>query len=430
MNEQQLEALRTQLGNQAAERINTEMKSLETKLNEKHDQVIAGKLSKEDFDKFKNSELSALNDRISEAEKLASVVKTQGDLINELKEKLETGNQGKTVSLEDFLKSISPKIRDLYKQGSGVIEYSSSELKEAGVRSFRRKDATNMAVGSSVEAMTTPPNSPYLPGIGGSELELFDIVRNPNFIINRVDVGRTNQSRLAWINETSYDGTVGVEVAEGASKPQISHKFKVEMSEAKKAAAYVVLTEEFEDDLPGLATAIRRMLQNDVLRAFDDAIQAAIIAVARPYEISGLDGKVPFTTLFDAMGALLAQIGFYNFIPNTLALNPVTSWQALMDKDSEGRYLNPPFMDRLNRLLVEATKVAVGYGLAGDLSQYKVDIYKDFTMRIGWINDQFIKNQFSIVGELRYHRYISDARKKAIVYNDLAAVQAKITAGS
>jgi hypothetical protein len=65
--------------------------------------------------------------------------------------------------------------------------------------------------------------------------------------------------------------------------------------------------------------------------------------------------------------------------------------------------------------------------LVGDLKQYHVDIYKDFILKIGWINDELIHNKFAIVGELRYHSYISDARKKALVYDSLAGVASRIS---
>lgn len=434
MTKQQYDALVEQFGKQAAAKIKKMGDELEKNLNKKHQEFLKGILSKEDWDKFRNEELKKLNERLEEQEKLVETVTKQGNKINELETMIE-GNKGagKKISLDEFLKGLMPKIKEQRASGAGFFEVSSQEMLDAGVifggpraAAKANKVAATQTVAGSVEAMDAVPGQPYAPGLGGADLELFEIVRNPNFILNRVDVGRTNQSRLAWINEIIMEGVVGVNVGEGGEKPLIQHKFKVEYSVAKKAAARIELTEEFEEDLPGLATAVRRMLQNDVLRAFDDAIQAALIAVARPYEIVGLDAQVSFATLFDAMGALLAQVGFYNFIPNTLAINPVTSWLSMMGKDVNGAYLNPPFMSRLNNLLVEANKVAVGYGLAGDLSQFKVDIYKDFTLRVGWYNDQFIKNEFSIIGELRYHSYISDSRKKAIVYDVLADVQATI----
>jgi hypothetical protein len=88
------------------------------------------------------------------------------------------------------------------------------------------------------------------------------------------------------------------------------------------------------------------------------------------------------------------------------------------------------FPQEISPKLVTANKVAANYALSGDLKQFKVDIYKDFTLRVGWINDDFIKNQFVIVGELRYHAYISDNRKKAIVYDNLDTIIAAIRSGS
>jgi hypothetical protein len=49
---------------------------------------------------------------------------------------------------------------------------------------------------------------------------------------------------------------------------------------------------------------------------------------------------------------------------------------------------------------------------------------------MGWYNDQFIRNMFSIVGEIRYHRYISDNRKNALLYDNVFNVRARIDGGS
>lgn len=439
INSQEYKDLVKKFGEDATAQMKILGDALELRLNSKYADMVAGNLKVEEFNTFKANELKAVNEKLAALDGMNDILKTQGEALNKLVAHSNEGVKAKTLS--EFLEEQLPKIKELRAAGAGFYEISSEDLVKAGVRNFssRSKAASaNLVTPSgtvggtngSVVDTVSPPGSPYLPGLGGSDLELFEIVRNPNFIITRVNVGTTNQSRLAWINEVDYQGTPDANVAEAGTKPLTQHKFQVEFSTAKKAAAYIILSEEFEADVPGLATAVRRMLTMDVMRTFDDAIQTAVIAAARPYEITGLDALVPFTTLFDALGALLAQVGFYNFIPNTIALNPVTSWQMMMDKDADGRYLNPPFMDRINRLLVEATKVAVGFGLAGDLSQYRVDMYKQFTLRVGWINDQLIKNEFCIVGELRYHNYISDARKKAIVYNQLKAVQQKITAGS
>jgi len=437
MDKEDWDELTGKFDQQAQMKLKGEADRITSELNTKYDAMVAGLMKKEDFELFKTSAIKELNDNIKTLE---SIVEKQGNKINEL-----MGPEGfvKPKSMEEYLGTILPDIKKYRGMGAGNFEVTSTDLRKAGVHNIRggSKAAIDYSPASGASGSTTasiidmsplPGGSPWLPGLGGSDLELFEIVRNPNFIINHVDVGRTNQSLLAWVNEISYDGTPNMDVAPGGAKPQTSHKFQVEFSKAKKAAAYIEILEEFEDDLPGLATAVRRMLQQDVMRSFDDQIQTQVIAAARPYEITGLFHAISRANLWDAIGAELAQVGFYNFIPNTVALNSVTDWQVYMQKAAgSGEYLMPPFLDRINRYLVDANKIATGFGLAGDLTQYKVDIYKDFTLRVGWINDDFIKNKFAIVGELRYHSYIADSRKKAIVYDNLATIMANIgTSGS
>lgn len=77
--------------------------------------------------------------------------------------------------------------------------------------------------------------------------------------------------------------------------------------------------------------------------------------------------------------------------------------------------------------MTQANKVVVGNAFVGDLKQFKVDVYKDFVLKVGLVNDDLINNRFTIVGEIRYHRYISESRKKAIVYDSLAQVAASIS---
>lgn len=420
MNKEEFEAFVAKFGLEAGTTMKGLATDIEKRLNEAFDLKLKGLMTEEDFVKLRKeiteNELKTLNDELG---KLDKVAKEQGALIKQLEEDHKANPKGKT--LKEFLETINDKIKEMRKAGTGSLSFTGEELKAAGVTS----------ISGSVTAMTAPPTSPYLPGLGGVELELFDIMRDPNFILNQVDLGRTNQSRLAWINETDYQGVPGTNIAEAGLKPLTQHKFQVEFSQAKKAAAYIEMTEEFDDDVPGLATAVRRMLREDVIRQFDTQIQTDVIAAARKYIITQLDGKIPFANYWSGLRAMMGQVGLYNFTANTIGLNPLTA--VVLDEQKAvktGEYLIPPFLQRVQNMIVEANKVAFDYALVGDLKQYKVDIYKDFTLRVGWINDDLIYNKFAIVGELRYHSYISDNRKNAICYDNLPAVVDTIDDGS
>jgi len=408
MTEQQYKDLVEKVGKEAADKIKAEAKAIEDALTTKFQDVTSGLMSREDFDKFKNDVVAPLNEKLATLITLEEAVKAQGTKINAI---LEGANGAKPKSIDEFLALQIPKLAQLKKAGTGVIEITGSELKAAGVTS----------IGGSIS-----PSSPYLPGIDGTALELFDIVRNPNFMLTRVDLGGSNQYKLAWVNETGFEGAVDTNIAESGLKPLIQHKFSVEISTAKKAAAYMKLTEEFEDDVPGLASDVRNMLQSDVIRAFDDQIQFDVFAVAKPFQITGFNADIADANLWDALYVLGIQPKVYNFQTNTYALNPITEGKIKMGKNVNGTYLSPPFAQEIQNALVTANKIPVNSALAGDLRQYKVRTYKDYTLRMGWINDQFIHNEFAILGEIRYHSFISDNRKWALAKGDLNAIALQI----
>jgi len=411
MTPEQIAELKKTVGEQAATEIKRVSDEAEVRINKALDDKTKGLMSDKTFSEFKENELKSVNDALT---KLENAMKEQGNKINAVLEKQAPA----TKSFEDFIIELAPQIKEAKSNGK-MIEITASQLKAAGVTS----------IGGSIQDMAAAPTSPYAPGIGGADLEIFDIVRDPNYILNQVDVGRTGTSRLAWANETDYQGAPE-EVTEGNDKPLTQHKFQVEMSTAKKIAAYITLTDEFDQDLPNFATRVRRMLQEDVIRGFDTAVQTALITAAKGYEITTLNDSTPFANYWDAIHAMITQIRKYNFNPTGGAFSPEVDMILNTRKGSDGHYLVPAFAQSLRNTFSVTNKLGVGNALVGDLKQYKVDIYKEFVLKVGLVNDDLIKNQFSVVGEIRYHRYISDSRKKALCHDNLNDIVTAINQAS
>lgn len=410
---------------EVAEAVSAEMKvkldamkqETQSAIDKAADDARKGVMTLDAFETFKKEQIEVLNAAV---QKLEDVTKEQGNRIVTFEGKSAAGEK---QTFEQFIKkTLTKEVLEGLKNGTGpnkVMEIPLSAIKAAGVTS----------IGNSIQATTNAPTSPWYPGIGGPELEFFNIVRNPNYIVGQVDLGRTGNKRLAWLNETGEDG-VPTEVLEGQPKPLISNTFKVEFSEALKMAAYYEITEEAWEDLDNFATIIRRMLQERVLRGWDDAIQTALFSVASAYSMPGLANSIPFANYWDSLLAMMTQVRTSNFIPNAIGINPQTYTKMVTDKTSVGDYLIPPFKEEILGMLTQANKVTVDNAVVGDLSQYKVDIYKEFVIRVGWINDNFINNKFCLLGEIRYHRYISDNRKAAIVKGNLGNIRANIDGGS
>ena len=63
-----------------------------------------------------------------------------------------------------------------------------------------------------------------------------------------------------------------------------------------------------------------------------------------------------------------------------------------------------------------------------DMSKYNTTNYVDYTVKIGWINDDFIRNQFVILGESRFHAFVKKLDEQAFLYDDIATIKTAITA--
>lgn len=421
LTQEQFDGLVEKVGKEAATKIKDQFAASEKAINDKIEDVQKGMMTAKSFETFKAEELAKVTESLTKVEE---ILKEQGTIINALK---EGGSPSQPKTLEDVLRDpeVIKEIKLVQKNGQGVVEID--------LGGIALKTAGSTSIGNTIQPMTPAPNSPYLPANAPLDAtNFFGIIYNPNFIINYVNRGSTNFSLLPWVNETSTEGGPAV-VQEGAAKPLWNTKFKVEMSQAKKIAVMTTITEEFDQDLPGFTTIVKRLLQEQVSRKWDDDVYAAVIAIglAQGYNITGLDNKVDDANLYDALRAGIAQIGKKNYTANFIGVNPVTNALIEMQKSATDRlYLTPPFLPRLNAILREGNKVAENFALVGDINQYNVDTYKNMVLKVGYNLDDFQRNQFSVVAEVRYHDYISDNRKPALAYFNLDDVVAQIDSGS
>jgi hypothetical protein len=402
-------------------------KSVQAQVDAAVAKLSTGGIKKEEFDGLI---ATALADYGTKATNLEKVLREQGEILNGLKNVIEVKGEQQTT-LQEILKPHMDDIAKMRKDGSGFIRIDFKDIKNI---------KTVTSTPNSITPMAAPPGSPYAPGISTEPLSVYDIIRNPLFVSNYVDTASTDLSRMAWINETSLVGLPAL-VLEGAPKPSSYRTFQVMYSQAKKVADYIQITEEFDKDLNYLANLVKSLLQMDVARAYDLQIQADLIAAATqlnfttplgpnnltiaPYKAAILDA-----TYWDALFAMGTAVRLANFVPNVSLLNPITYGKMVMTKDLYGRYNTPPqeMVDQINPK--QGNNVFADYALVGDLKQFKVFIYEDFSLKIGWINDDLIHNQYTIVSEVRFHDFISTARQNAIMYADAKYIAEQLNTNS
>jgi hypothetical protein len=122
-----------------------------------------------------------------------------------------------------------------------------------------------------------------------------------------------------------------------------------------------------------------------------------------------------------------------NYLANIVMINPVDFFTELVSaKDLQGLPLYPS-ASLFNRVAIGGVTILpmedipAGKIFVADMSKYNVSNYVGYTVRIGFINDQFITNKFTIVGESRFHAYVKKLDEQAFIYDDIATIKTAIT---
>jgi hypothetical protein len=117
--------------------------------------------------------------------------------------------------------------------------------------------------------------------------------------------------------------------------------------------------------------------------------------------------------------AAVTQVQSLYFTPNVIFINPVDYAKMTFVKSTTGEYIEPPmnwdgqtfaFGD-----IVIDPRVTAGSFLLGDAKMYNVDLYSDVIVKIGYVNDDMIRNQYSVVVEQFFYSYQMANKKPALV---------------
>jgi len=362
---------------------------------------------------------------LTNAEKgIMKIVQAQGAEIQAMKEKGAQGNQEKPMG---------EQIKDWQTKNADALNKIKSGVK-VDVPEFDVKVAT------MTTANVVTQGSPYLP-TPGFDSQLHDLRRVQATFWDYIPKGRTSNAAWVWVNKKQPTGAAAW-IGQGVAKPGIAFELTTEISNAKKLAVSAKSSTEILQDIQGMESWIkgemtyqfRKVANSQLLTGVNSTTApAGITTIAVPFSTTGLETDNPNN--FDAILAAITQLRV-NFFdgPVTVFINPVDYANMIMTKaDTSGTYLLPPFsapngMNVGGAVIVSDNNIAQGYMLAAVLDLYKVLIYKDFSIQMGWENDDFTKNLVTWIAEMRIHQFVSDNDRGAFIYDTFAHVKAFLVA--
>lgn len=363
-----------------------------------------------------------------EVEKLHASIKTQGEALQNFIEAQEKGIvKNYTEQFVEFISENKTKLTELYKSGSGAIE-------------FIPKAVGAIATTSGGDGVIVPPKNM------NTNLGSFNL-RNDDDLVNLATVTSTDSASYAYTELVPKDGNYAF-VAEGTAKPQVDFKWQNRYATPYKTAAYEVLSEESVTDIARLESVAREYLfkKHNLFKANAvffgpggaDQVKGATL-YGRAFVAGAMATAVQAPNFMDVVNAIITDIyTTHNYVDeasyqaNVALINPVDFYLQLVSaKDANGLPLYPQ-AGLFNQVTIGSvtikpwSKIPVGKIFVADMAKYNVANYIPFSIRIGWINDQFITNQFTMLGESRYYAYVKKLDEQAFVYDNIATVKTAI----
>lgn len=353
------------------------------------------------------------------------------------------------TELEEFVNSQKEReIKSYMTQFKDFLAENKEELEriqqnKSGEIKFTPKAVGDLSTGSGTDVGTPPV-------VMHNNLGSFNL-RNDSALLGLCTVTSTNSPALSYTEMIPKEGGYAF-VAEAGTKPQTDFRWENRFETPYKAAAYEVLSEESVTDVARMESVAREYLQktHDLHKAnavyFGDGTgnnPSGATTLARTFVATNLTAVFPSggSNFMDVVNAIITDIyrtqaftDEAHYMPNVVLINPIDFFVQLVGaKDADGLPLYPQaglFNEvRIGGVVIRPwIKVPVGKIFVGDMTKYNVVNYVPFSIRIGWINDQFITNQFTMVGESRYYAYAKNLDQAAFVYDDIATVQAAIEA--
>ena len=365
-----------------------------------------------------NRTIKGLEDAMSEqGVEMAKLVKALNGNV-ELNETQET-------KIHKWIEDNHTKIEELRKNGHGNIEI---ELKDL-----------------TTQSASLPVAAPNLVGI--QQTGVTDVNLRGSIVEPLLTSFATNIAAYPYTEMLPAAGDFGF-VLEKGLKPEVDFTLETRYAEPKKVAGHIILSEESVTDIKGLQSLATGYLRKKHDLKKEDGIlfgdntganPEGITTVGTPFVAGDMATSVNNPNIMDVIGALVTDIyttsnyeDELEYMPSLVLLNPVDFFlQIVSAKDGEGRQLFPT-ASLFNRVMIGGTmviptnKMPAGDIFCGDMSKVWMSNYVPYSVRIGWIDDQFITNQFTMVGESRFHLIIKELSKVAFRYDAIETIETAI----
>jgi hypothetical protein len=245
---------------------------------------------------------------------------------------------------------------------------------------------------------------------------------------------------VRWMDQDAITRSAAA-VAENGTKPESAISWIERTSPFQVLADTIPVSKQAYRHLGFVAQQINELLNKNLELVVDGQIYDGsgvspnlngLLTVAPTQVIDATlpgFGTIVDSNLYDLVSALRVSImnggaagtgRQSKYMPNIVLMNPIDILKYKLSKAVDGHYLLPPFISadgtRIdNVLVVESSRVVANTLVIGDFSYGSVHQGEDVTIEMGLVNDQFLKNQWTIRAEQEIFLLIRNVDREAFL---------------
>lgn len=342
----------------------------------------------------------------------------------------------KFAESEAVLNDLAQKAADGYGPTIQTVDsLGSLVMKHDGVSEFMQRKSGNV----QIEVKNT------IIGEGGSPQNPVDTIVSPDrregivpgafrelSVLDVIPMGSTSSNQVYYTQEDDFTNNAA-ERAEGNAKPESALTFKLIEEPVRTIAHFIKLSKQILDDAPALEGYVNRRLSHGVRNRLEFQILRGNGTSPNIAGLSASDRHTAFTpatgdTALDSLNkAKYATIGA-DFSANTILMNPAT-WGTIERAKLTGgayalgdgaaiTYVANGMIPRVWGMnVVLSNNVEAGKFYVMDTAAVEMMLRQAVTVEMGFVNDDFTKNLFTLRAEMR--GALAVYQPTAVRYGDL-----------
>lgn len=323
-----------------------------------------------------------------EGQTAASIIRSLAQKVDDIEKKSQ-----RNLSVDDRF-----KLRQLMEDKKDEITRARG-TNQSWALEFRaiRAASAKMTTSTLVTGATAHNNPNYF-----DDTELVVIKYPANFIIDAIGGRQVAKVPQTWNWKEQADestSSMGV-TAEGVEKKLTDKSFVWRSSTRKKYTGRIEFTAELEMDFDQLFLEVVAMFEQQVLKVWNEGVQADLLAWADSYTSTALDGFFVAPGVAQVIAAGKQLVSDNNYDADIVMINPVDAAKAMIHQNTDGDITYIPEAVAFSGLTpFVSNKITAGTILVGTTGIVQ-EQHTALIMRRGVYGDQLIDNEETIIGEV------------------------------